>query len=329
MFLFFGVVLNRKKDKPGIWVYLGAFITAFLAIFSHFIVFLPFAFLWIYFMLQKEHWKLSRNMTIGFSIVLAILFFVKYQLGVDGWYDGEKLKGVTGISFQSVINSFTSGHAATMVWKVLINYWLIIPITLLGLFVLLKEKKTLLLGFTIVSMLGYFVLMCITFPNAFGREMLFYMESQWMAFAVIAAVPFVYHFLPKLSSGNIALILFLIFAVRIGYITNSGFFFHDRYLALESIIDTSKEKGITKGVVRIDKNISQTFLMTWGLPVETLTLSTLKGYNPLITIKAISGEEVIPTSKDTFLSCFSKMNVSELNPFYFKIDTTNYQFIDF
>ncbi len=330
MFLFFGIVLDTKNEKPDWWFYPATLVTSFLAIFSHFIVFLPFAFLWIYFIIEKEHWKLPRNLTIIFSLILAGLFFIKYQLGVDGWYDGEKLKGVTDIGLSSILNTFSSGHAATMGWNVLIKYWLIIPMILIGLVILFKEKKLLLLGITLASLISYFILLCITFPDAFGRELLFYMESQWMAFSVIGAVPFVYHFLPKLSARNITAILILIFAVRLIYIANSGVFFHNRYLALQSLVDTAKEKGITKGVVRMNENISQTFLMTWGLPVETLTLSTIKGYNPPITIKAITNEEIITTSNDTFLSSFTKMNVSELNQFYFKIDTTsNYQILDF
>ena len=328
MFLFFGVMLSFKKEKPGIGFFVGAIITAFLAIFSHFIVFLPFAFLWIYFLLQKEHWRLSRIATIGFSVALMILFFVKYQLGVDGWYDGEKLKGVTDLSFASIVNSFSNGHAATFTKNILVNYWLIIPVTLLGLIILFREKKFDLLAVTVISLIGYFVLVCITFPDAYGRELLFYMESQWMSFAIVAAAPFVYHILPKLTAGNITVILLIIFSIRLAYIANSGLFFHNRYLALESLIDTAKEKGISKAVIIEDEKLSETFLMTWGLPVETLTLSTIKGYNPPVTVKNITSEELIPSSSDTFLSSFSKMNVNELNPFYFKVDTTKYRLLD-
>ncbi len=329
MFLFFGIILGIKKDTPAIWFYPAALVTAFLAIFSHFIIFLPFAFLWIYFILEKKRWHTSRPITIGFSVVLAVLFFIKYQLGIEGWYDGEKLKGVTTLNFNSVLQSFSSGHAATMGWNILTNYWLIIPIVLLGIFVLIQEKKPLLVGFTLISMMGYFVLVSITFPDAFGRELLFYMESQWMALSIIAATPFVFHVIPQLSTKTVSIVLIFIFAIRLSYITHSGIFFHKRVEMLEAAVDHAKEQGIHKAFVRIDEQLNRTFLMTWGLPVESLTLSTMKGYDPPVTIKALTDAELITTAKDTFLSSFTKMNVRELNRFYFHPDTTTvYQPLD-
>ncbi len=329
MFLFFGIMLSVKIEKPSVWMFPAALLTAFLAIFSHFIVFLPFAFLWIYFILEKKSWHISRKITIGFSIALGVLFFIKYQLGVEGWYDGEKLKAVTNINFASVVNSLSSGHAATMGRNIMTNYWLILPILIAGLFFLIKARKATQVGLTLISLTSYFVLICITFPDSYGRELLFYMESQWMAFSIIAATPFVFQVIPQWSAKGITSALILIFAIRLLYIANSGIFFHNRFEKLEAAVDHAHQQGITKAVVHMDEQLNRTLIMTWGLPVESLTLSVMKGYDPPITIKVLKAEELIPASKDTFLSSFSKMHVNQLNQYYFKIDSSAYQILDF
>ncbi|MDQ3017304.1 MAG: hypothetical protein M3R25_11385 [Bacteroidota bacterium] len=321
IFLFFGLMLNNAKSRNDFWKYAIALVTVFLGIFSHFIVFLPLVFLWIYFVIDQKEWQLSRKTIIIFSGLLLSLLFIKYQLGKDGWYDGEKLQGITTINFQSVLQTFSSGQAKSIGQLFFTNYWLVILILIVGVISLIQAKKYVLLIWTLISLTGYFILTCITFPEAFGRNLRFYMESQWMAFAIIASAPFVFSFLPIIKLKYAALILTSIFLIRLGYIAASGSVFHNRYLALEYAVDTIHSSGQSKVVISSNKLLEDTFLMTWGLPVESLTLSILKGYNPPVTIKVIPESEFMMTSQDTFLSCFTKMDIRELNPHYFNIDT--------
>ncbi len=321
MFLFLGLILSGPKRMPDPWFHTIIMITAFLAIFSHFIVMLPLSFLWLYFINDKKDWNLSRTMTVIYSLGLLVIFFIKFQLGIKGWYDGEKLQGVTHLSISSILSSFSNGHAKTMYLLFMSNYWIVVLILLAGLISLLKNKRFILFGMTVLFTTGYFILICITFPSAFGRELLFYMESQWMALGIIISAPFVYHLLPQLKSKYIQLILIVIFSTRLMYIGHSGVLFNERLNTLESTIIQIKNKGYSKIILTKEPTMDTRFLMNWGLPVESLTLSAMNGDDPIVTFKVMRPEEIINVSNDTFLSSFRKMGYGELNPEYFRIDT--------
>jgi len=330
MFLFVGLILSGSQRKPDLWFHLIALITAFLAIFSHFIVMIPLSFLWLYFLIDKRNWKLTRTMTIIYSFGLFVIFFVKFQLGVKGWYDGEKLQGVTHITLSNIITSFSNGHAKSMFPLLLSNYWVVVLILIAGLISLVKNKRHILLGLTVLFATGYFILVCITFPSAIGRELLFYMESQWMALGIVVATPLVYNLLPQLKPGYIQIILLAIFTTRLFYIGHSSVLFNERLNILENTITQIKNKGYSKVIVTKDSAVDKRFLMNWGLPVESLTLSAIKGDDPLVTFKVMRQEEIVSVSNDTFLSSFRKMGYEELNPYYFRMDTMqSYQVLSY
>lgn len=320
MFLSFGLLLDSRTNRR--WIHLPlALITAFLAVFCHFIVFIPFAFLWLYLFFQKQYWTISKSTAVAGSLVLAGLFFCKYMLGKDGWYDGEKLSGVKNLSWQAVIGAFTSDHAVSIALHFLTNYWIVIIMIIVSIYYLIPKGHWLLLSLYTACMLGYFLLLSITFPAGFGSEMLFYMESQWMAFGIVAATPFVIHFLPQINPYPAAVMVACIFLVRLIYIADASTMFNDRYQALNATVEYLKEHHITKAYLRTDTILKEPFIMDWGLPIETLTLSTLKRHQPPVTLKRVSESEVIPTSTDTFLSSFVKMVPAEINGWYYKPDT--------
>lgn len=218
MFLFFGLFLHRSKNLK-IHHHLLLLVFGFLAIFSHFIVIIPFSYLWIYYIIQYKSRGIGSKPIIFYTLYLSLVFIVKYRLGISGWYDGAKLTNVKKLNISDIWYSFSNGQAKTMGTLLLSNYWISILLLLVGLIFAIKKKSYLAVALTLAYSIGYFSVVCLTYPDAFGRSTLFYMESEWMALSIIATSLFVFKVLPQLKPGYIHIALILIFLVRITYIS--------------------------------------------------------------------------------------------------------------
>src|SRR5688500_10366121 len=141
---------------------------------------------------------------------------------------------------------------------------------------------------------------------------------------------FVFNFLTKVKPNYIVAILAFILFIRFFYITFGIGQYNSRLQELELTLNKMEEKGETKMIFHQDPHTRRAFHLDWGLPVESLTLSTIRGDKPLRTFKVMAQEEIRAVSKDTFISSFRFMNYKELNPRYYMIDTTEaYQVSDF
>ena len=99
-----------------------------------------------------------------------------------------------------------------------------------------------------------------------------------------------------------------------------------------ALLDKMEKEGITKAKIITTPELDSIYIMTWGLPVETLMASAFRKDNVQRTIKIASTEDKITqtdTSKNIFIDCFKIIPVSIINSSYFKIDTTSqYQWLD-
>ena len=330
MFLFLGHVLKPGRKQQGIAFHTCSLLFAFLALFSHFLVLIPFSFLWLFLWSEKSQWTLSRRIAIMYTILLALIFFIKYRLGVNGWYDGGKLNGVKHISTDIITGAFSNGQAKSILPLIAVNYWLAPLLLIAGLVAAIKYKKYLVAAACAGYSIGYFVLLCITFPDAFGREWLFYMESEWMAMAIIIAIPFVYFLLPRIPPRLATGLLLFIFTARIVYIAVAFPYFNDRYNSLVLITERLREKGIHKALFVKNEALEKRFIMSWGLPAESMLYSGLENHEPQVSFKFVADSLTRMPYTDTFLSAFSLMPYKELNAVYFHTDTTQaYQQVSF
>lgn len=330
MFLFFGLQFNNVSLRRSFFFHAVSVSVAFLAIFSHFIVMLPMTFLWILFAIDTDRVKSNKNPFIFYSGILLIMMTIKFILGSQGWYDGEKLKGVTNLSVSSVLSAFSSGHLESFAKLVLKNYWITLLILLGGIWSLFRYKKLQVLILTLAFLLAYLVLLGITFPEGFGREFLFYMESQWMGMAIILAAPFVFYFLPQLKEREMLGLVTGILLVRLIYIGLSFPIFNERLSTLQNHVDIVKSSGSHKVIIENTPELQQKYLMTWGLPVESLMLSALKDKDDPVTFKNIEKSAIKEISRVSFYSSFRIMDMNELNSYYFKLDSIqNYIYTSF
>jgi len=82
------------------------------------------------------------------------------------------------------------------------------------------------------------------------------------------------------------------------------------------------QENDSKLLVNVPDKIEENLLMTWGLPVETMLLTTLNGKEPVTTVKLVN-ENFIPTqATDSIYTAFKLLPIEDFNAAYFKLDTT-------
>jgi hypothetical protein len=327
MFLFLGLFLHRIKNLK-IYHHFLLIGFGFLAIFSHFIVIIPFSFLWLFYIIDKKK-EIALKPFLFYTLYLLAVFVFKYRLGINGWYDGAKLTNIKKLDIPGIWHSFSNGHAKTMGTLLLSNYWIVPLLLITGLAFALKKKSYFLAALTLAYSVGYFSLVCLTYPDAFGRGMLFYMESEWMALSIIASGLFVFKILPQLKRGYVPITLGLIFIVRIIYMLSASQIFHDRLDALNQTVSALQKRNIHKAIVIKNSETDKDFLMDWGTPVESLFYSSIKG-GPQVTFKIMEEKDIQPIAVDSFYSCFNIGSYRQLNSYYFNVDTTqSYQVVHY
>lgn len=328
MMLFLGM-LFRFSDRgvAPIWTHSLMLGCLFMAVFSHFIVIVPFTFLWLYWMLYSpQYWdtRAKKIQLACYAFAMAAIFLIKLKMGSGSGYDSAKLGPVLNVKPKEIIESFYSGSACSMYKLILLNYWIIIPIIIVGVMALRLTAQRWRFWLTVAYGLGFFSLVCLTYRDAYDRHLLFYMESEWMAWAIILATPAVLHVLPGFRPKVAVLAMLLIFAIRVAYIGNSFRLFDARYRTVDAIVTSLHEQHITKAVlVGTPGERDPVFIMDWASPYESLLLSGLKGYNPQVTYRMVDSSYRLPdNSAPLFISPFAEDPVQRLNARYFRVDST-------
>ncbi len=327
MFLFLGGFFHvSARGAAAWWVHPLLLLSLLMAVFSHFIVIVPCSFLWLYRMLYSRNYWNSRGKRIqlaAYVVAVAALFLVKLSLGKAGWYDSGKLEPLLKSNPGEIIASFSNGAARTMGASILRNYWLLIPVTLAGLAALIRLRQWGRLALLIAYGSGFFALVCLTYPDSYGREMLFYMESEWMAWSLVLATPFVLHVLPHVKPHIALGAIIFIFVVRLAYICASFPFFNERYKKLETITNALRRRHISKAVlIATQQETRPGFLMDWGTAYESLLLSAMAGDKPAISFRILEPDAPIKSPNETLLLApFGDDSVSRLNTSYFALDS--------
>jgi hypothetical protein len=320
------------KNRPLlVAVFLFALFFA-LAVWTHPLVMLVAIYLWFFFWLDKAHWPYSRIQSIIFTGILLLLSFLKYYQGAHHGYDSTKIEMVTHFDIHKLTGILASPQLHYFVKGCIINYWLFVLLFVAGLTVLLKERKYLLFTWTLLCASGYLVLICLTFWDITSNR--FYIESEYMPLSIIGCAPFVYYVLPRLGRWQVITIMLLIFVTRLYYIYNSAPLFTGRVVQIEKIQTKMKEKNLAKIIIPGPvKEADDVLIMNWGAPVESIVFSKLNSETPQRTFIFIDqGQSGIAAKvgKDTLLGCWEKRPVSQLNSYYFRVDTTTaYQVINY
>ncbi len=332
MFLFFALYF-QKRFRHNL-LSMGLLIAfAFLALICHVIVLFPFSFLWLYLNLEYSNFKLlvKQRKFWAYSVLLLSLGFLRYYVSTLGWYDSAKLASVHEISFSSFLAAFRSEHAQTFIKLLLQNYWIALLLFLAGMVLLARNKKYFQLGLTLMFTLVYFALVCVVYPEGYDRNMLFYFENEWAPLSVILSAPFVFQLFKTRVKPKLVLGIFVfLFAVRLLYVYDAYRFFNHRLENLTQLTKQLYQSGIYKSVIVADEQEARNyFVMTWGMPIESMMLSNIEGYQPAVTFKIAPKGFSMRQVPDSFYSNFKITENAFLDRNYFPIDSIGkYRLID-
>jgi hypothetical protein len=206
--------------------------------------------------------------------------------------------------------------------RLLTDYWWAPVLLLTGLTALVLARKWMQLLLTVFFVLTTVVLLGTVYPDAFGRPLLFYMESEWMVLGIITATPFVLEVLPRLKRVQLTFFLLLLGATRLWSMEQSADLFTRRMETIQSITRQLHQRGLHKALVVKDLPTADLFLAEWGVPVESLLSSRLDGHQPQVTFRLVEAGETPISGTDSFQTSFRTLHQRELNGFYFQTDTT-------
>lgn len=327
MFLFFAVAFHNAALQRSILLQLVSFLLlGALAIFTHPLVMISILFLWGYFLLNREQWPYKRLSSILFTTLLVCIVAFKFYVSKSRGYDSGKMEQALQMNPRSIWQAIEGPMTKVFLHDCLHNYWLVLIIAFTGVVVLLKQRKWLLLTWTLLFAIGFFTLMALTYGGSlYDRHTLFYMESEWMSFSLILAAPFVFNFLPRLQARSAAWLLVFIFIVRFTYILEASPVFAARITYIEQGLKQMRKKGLTKLVlIKENNDLDNKLLMSWGLPDESLMASVIDGDKPALTYTEMPPEQLakgVPHDNKTMIASFQLVN-DKLNRIYFPLDTT-------
>lgn len=318
---------EQKKKQDKIWIHILLIIFLFLATISHLLIILPLGFLWVFQGIndRKFNKHISKPALIYSICILAFVAF-RYWLSHSSWYDGAKLSGVKNVSIDKLFAAFSNDQAKSIIQLSIPNYWLQLLIFIIGQFLLLKNKKFILAGFTMVSAIAYFILVTLTHSAEVTSQNLFYFESQWMCWSILLSTPFVIYIFDYVQNKKVIMMIFIfIFLSKVPYLNTSLTKFQDRLSALETLVLKTKKQNVSKSYINTEtynsKDMEKELLMSWGLPVESLLLSSIDTKSPSSTIKKFDEKDKISVAKDSIYTAFKFVHIDELNPMYFKLDS--------
>jgi hypothetical protein len=329
MFLFFAVTLWLGNKKVHFFLLLVPFcILAFLTIFTHFVLIIPTVFLWVYLVLEKKYWPFSKSSSIVFSLMLALIIILKlfdarnYTRG----YDADHLNGVLHLSFRGIIHAFNTPVVKVFFYRCLVNYWVSVIVLLAGIFSLIKYKQLLLAVLTVASVLGYIIIMGLTYADLSEEVLMFHIESEWACIGVIAAAGFVRSFLSA-QNGKVALSVFIAVAViRLVYIVIAGQPFAIRIHESERIVEQMSKTGKTKVALITNDRLREINMLDWGSPYESLMLSAVHKDSPTRTFFYVSRDDTahqrMVKEQYGFFDSYAVRPTNFLNKQYFNIDTS-------
>jgi len=323
---------SQERDwKVPIWVHGITVVLLGLATISHLLIVVPLGFLWMYSVLDKWHTDRKSIVTL-FIYSILILGFVgfRYWMSKDSWYDGGKLDGVQTATLDKLFTALSNDQATTILTLLLKRYWVAVLVLIVGLVSLFQKRAYLKIGLTLMSLFVYFSLVTMTHSVAIDLNNLFYFESQWMCMSIIMATPFVFEVLGRLRTSRIVLIAaVIIFGLQIPKLYQGLTKFQSRLVSLENLVDKAANAKISKGYVIEKSSLNDTFLMTWGLPIETLLLSSIETDKPATTIKPLKADRKVILTKDSVYTAFDLIPISDLDSDHFRLDAeSSYQKLD-
>lgn len=325
MFICFGITLRmgERDVKPYIVAPVFAGL-AFLTLYTHFVVLIPFSFLWVFLWIRQDGWPFNWKVSVLLTLCVAAIVISKFQVVDSKGYDDAKLGNVMNLKLRDIWLAFTTEGVKKFKYLVRVNYWSLLLIFPAGVAMAWRAKKPWIAIWSLLTVLGYISLMGMTYPQ--DGIALFYLESEWQCLGIVAAAAFVYYALPSVKARWAAAMLATIFIVRMAYIANSAETFSWRVHFTKNVLTNMKRKGITKLALVNAGEIQQKLILDWGTADESLLMSAMQHDAPQLTFAFVNAADTAMLEQlknpKIVLASFGVMTPEDWNYKYFSPDTT-------
>jgi len=309
--------LNEKKRLSILNLSLFVFI-AFLVVFSHPLIVIPF------FYIIGYHW-LGRTMQskyLTLSLICFAILFLANKILFSNEYDSGAFSHLKNI-FTLFPNYISQPSFQNFYTYLVYDYYLLIPFSIAIVVYYLKNKLWLNAMYFILSLLGVLFIINITYYK--GAEQ-FYLEGQYTILTFIIALPFVYEIIPKIKSAYHILIfgsILILFCIRIHH---SSKMYSQRIELYSSLISKYSNQKV---ILPLRPELTKVLKMSWGSSYEVWLLSTTQigKTNSLIVSETIPDLSKKTYQPRVFLTPWEVFEYENLNPKYFKFSDTGYYIV--
>ena len=327
LFITLGIMLHYGKENK-VFAFISIIIGGFLTIYTHVLVIIPFGFIWMYLILDKNTWPFSNRTTIILSGMIIIMFLMKFILVPVSSYSVDKVNSITHITFKSIIQGLLSPNIRVLINMCITNYWIGVIVFFSGLISLILQRKILQAALLVGSVIGYLIVVGLAYSDINDvtvNSCLFHIETEWASLGIIIATPFVYSVLPRMKTRVGLLVLGLIFTIRLGYIYACYPDYTWRTNFKNEVFTEMKKKGITKLAIINNRELMTKFKIDWALSEESILTSAINNDNPCLTFAFIDTNdknrmEQLRNPKGFFFS-FGLISPTNLNGEYFSLDS--------
>lgn len=335
MFLMFGVALYMGQKGRSLWLIAIPFAaTCLLAVFTHFSIMMAMLYLWVYMISDKERWPFKVRDSLWLSGLLLSCIGFKFYLAMDVNVkagDGPILESVFRCSIRDIYGMFGTPVQQAFLGRCVTNYWAGVILFITGVTSLLLQRKYWLAIWSVLTCLGYMVIMSLTFSGWGVDAALFHIESEWLCMSVPALTPFALGYLPVGKGRKAVLFTAGVLLVRMVYIAMAATPFRWHIQFQERAFTQMEQLKENKVAFLRTEELHSNYILDWAAGYESMLASGLRGDRPqkLFAIVPPSDTAAIRSfRRNGFPSGFGMEYSMPFNHRYLDMDTVGeYRFI--
>ncbi len=271
LIVFFAFLLKYDGSKTW-WQWLIIIMAIPTIGFYHPVMFIPFFFLMGFFWLSDKRFRRWDNFII--SVLLLVTVFVIKPMYFTNNYDLNKMEEFKRHFWEYYPNFFKLPSNKIFLTNS-IKFWYFFPLLFILENVWYLWRKHWLKAFWLTGFsLGFILLTHIGSPTTPYR---FYAEVNYMPLTLFVVIPLLFDIVPNIKKKNILVLLFSVtFVIRLLAIYNHHKPYTARVAWFKKQLDNTKQNYTSnKVIIPFTKELESKLSMTWGIPYESLLLSTM------------------------------------------------------
>mgnify|MGYP005839644511 CR=1 FL=1 len=286
-----------------------------ISIVTHPLMLIVASYFWLFFLLEKGKQALNKDWIL-FNCTILVTGIAKYISSKYNWYDSQKIKIIQNIELTSVKELMKDTEFVSFFHDLPTVY----PIALIGMVLLLISMVYYGLWKYGVLSYTYFFIHLLLVSLVVDINHRFYTESQYMLMSIFITAPIFLNY-KKISprfksiSGLFALSAIIWWVLLFRFTLTS---YSNRVKWIENMTSILHRNNQPKAIISSLDDIEMGILkFTWGLPSESLLLSTRNGSSVTLVHSDNMQSKI---RSNVFHDCFKTRPNSYLNPKYFRID---------